>query len=56
VRGFGVVNDIKTVLERACLGIVSCADILTIAAEESKGVWQIPSHFLTNFYAALFMN
>ena len=33
VRGLDVVNAIKTAVENACPGIVSCADILTIAAE-----------------------
>ncbi|XP_062094530.1 peroxidase A2-like [Humulus lupulus] len=34
-RGFAVVDNIKTALENACPGVVSCADILAIAAEES---------------------
>ncbi|MED6189314.1 hypothetical protein PIB30_094774 [Stylosanthes scabra] len=35
IRGLNVVNQIKTAVENACPGIVSCADILALGAEIS---------------------
>ncbi|XP_068342446.1 peroxidase A2-like [Pyrus communis] len=34
-RGFDVVDNIKTALENSCPGVVSCADLLALAAEAS---------------------
>ncbi|PON44488.1 Peroxidase [Parasponia andersonii] len=46
-RGFDVVDNIKTAVENSCSGIVSCADILALAAEASVSLsggpsWSVP--------------
>ncbi|XVF00320.1 hypothetical protein REPUB_Repub03eG0274700 [Reevesia pubescens] len=43
VRGFDVVDDIKAKLEKTCPGVVSCADILAIAARDSTVLLGGPS-------------
>ncbi|KAK7246125.1 hypothetical protein RIF29_40984 [Crotalaria pallida] len=47
LRGLDVVNQIKTAVEAECPGVVSCADILTLAAEVSSVLgggpdWKVP--------------
>ncbi|KAJ8754535.1 hypothetical protein K2173_005696 [Erythroxylum novogranatense] len=42
-RGFNVVDNIKTATENSCPGVVSCADILALAAEASVSLSGGPS-------------
>ncbi|XP_026427158.1 peroxidase A2-like [Papaver somniferum] len=43
IRGFDIIDSIKTAVENSCSGVVSCADILAISAEASVSLAGGPS-------------
>ncbi|KAJ0974750.1 hypothetical protein J5N97_016715 [Dioscorea zingiberensis] len=48
LRGYGVIDGIKTKLEKACPGIVSCSDILALVARDAVQLmngptWSVPT-------------
>ncbi|KFK37581.1 hypothetical protein AALP_AA3G001800 [Arabis alpina] len=43
LRGFGIIDDSKAALEKACPGIVSCSDVLALVARDAMVALEGPS-------------
>jgi peroxidase len=38
IFGYDFINDVKTTLERACPGVISCADIIIATTRDTVGM------------------